>query len=84
MTFPEKSTIFALMKNPSTEQKIEIAKELLQSFEVSAEWPDLSSFRDICDDYEIKPYKGLFSECLNIALAMWNEVKIETKNLIEV
>lgn len=72
------------MKNLPVEQKIEIAKELLQSFEVSAEWPDISSFRDICEDYEIKPYKGLFGDCLNIALAMWNEVKIKTKNSIEI
>ena len=61
----------------------DIACELLTSFEVCAEWPDYSSFCDICDDYSANPTKSLYGHCINLARLKWEGLKVETKEALE-
>ena len=57
----------------------EIAGDLLTSFEVCAEWPDYSSFCDLCDDHSANPTQSLYGRCINLARLQWEAIKLETK-----
>lgn len=72
------------MKTPTTWETVkeEIAESLMNSFEISCAWPGYSSFADICDDLDANPSASLYCECIQIAQAMWNNVKIGVKKEI--
>ena len=73
------------MEKPITWKDVvsEIADELLHGFEVSAEWPDFSSFRDICGDFSVNPTPSLFVEAKGVAIGRWESLKASTKSSIE-
>ena len=67
------------MRDQWNETVNDMAFELLTSFEVCATWPDYSTFKDICDDYDATPSKSLFGHCINLARIKWEAIEIETK-----
>ena len=61
----------------------EIAENILTSFEFAGEWPSLGRVQEIAlDESDLRISRDQASACLNLAMAAWEETKLQTKEQV--